>query len=262
MFSLIARATSLFILVLVFFLGEISQTAWAEDEADLDHNAMAEACMRGGDNMCARLCLKAKQSRYLPNCRAAYNAMKARQSESTSASAEETTSDTQPAVASRGEDSTAAGVDKVTIMGVPLCGDVVQAGEYLEARGYRNAAMLAKRLRSINVYKREGSDNYDFKINYGGPPKRDAIYLMSFHGSFRDGPDLFEAEKSKFEEATGIELSCNTLRRGPNETRLECKYPVGEADRSRPGFSYGIALEEGQNAFFVDAAAWGYEDCG
>ncbi|MFW2403206.1 MAG: hypothetical protein ACN4GT_00480, partial [Gammaproteobacteria bacterium] len=99
-------------------------------------------------------------------------------------------------------------------------------------------------------------------INYGGPPKRDSIYIMSFHGSFQDGPNLFESEKSKFEQATGIDLTCNQHATGPNQTRLECKYPSGEADRSRPGFSYSIAHEEGQKAFFVDASAWGFEDCG
>jgi len=152
--------------------------------------------------------------------------------------------------------------DKVTVMGVRLCGDVVAAGEYLEAQGYENAAMYAERLRTISVSKRMGIDNYDFKVNYGGPPKRDSVYLMSFSGSFKDGPNLFESEKIQFERATGIELTCKSYRKGPKETRLECKYPAGDPDRSRPGFSYNITHEEGQNAFFVDAAAWGYPDCG
>lgn len=265
MFRLMARTTSLCIAVLVFRLGDTSQFAWAEDEVVLDPKAMAEECMRGGGNKCARVCLRAasvKRSSDLEDCRAAYNAMKARQSEPATTSADETTNDTQPEAVSRGASSTPAGVDKVTVMGVPLCGDVVQAGEYLEGRGYKNAAMFANSMRKINVSRRDGNNNYDFKINYGGPRKRDSIYLMSFHGSFQDGPNLFEVERSKFEEATGIKLTCNSLRRGPKETRLECKYPVGEADRSRPGFSYSIAHDEGQKAFFVDASAWGYEECG
>lgn len=266
MSRLVARTNLLIVPLLIALIGDTLQTARAEEEAPEDPMAMAQECnadRRSGTNDCIRYCRRVSANTgKMEQCRDAYNEWKKGQTkpETAGGSAE---NDATPALAEvAAAMSTEAGVDKVTVMGVRLCGDVVEAGEYLEGQGYKNAAMQAKRLRTINVYKSEGNDNYDFKINYGGPPKRDSIYLMSFHGSFQDGPNLFESEKSKFQQATGIELTCNQYSTGPNQTRLECKYPAGEADRSRPGFYYSIAHQEGQKAFFVDASAWDYEDCG
>ena len=263
MSRLVAR-TNLFILpMLIALIGYTLQTAQAEEEAS-DFAAMSEECDQAGNSRCVRACLRAQMghARFIEQCRAAYSSFKAQQSE-LAANGDGASTDETPSVgATTGTENAQATANQVTVMGVPLCGDVVEAGEHLEAQGYKNAAMLARSLRSINVTKRAGNDNYDFKINYGGPPKRDSIYIMSFHGGFQDGPNLFESEKSRFEQTTGIELTCNQYSTGPNQTRLECKYPPGEADRNRPGFSYSIAHEEGQKAFFVDASAWGYEDCG
>ena len=259
-----ALTKPLYMFALIVLSGMTSHTALAKDEAALDYNAMAEECAKGGAGQCYRLCSRSAmgRERYMEHCRNAYSQFKASQSAPATTSGAEATGDTQPEALSRDEDDTRAGVDKVTIMGVRLCSNVVEAGEYLEGQGYKNAAMFANSMRKISVSRREGNNSYDFKINYGGPQKRDAIYLMSFHGSVPDGPNPFESEKSNFEQATGIELTCKRTPTGPSGTRIECKYPSGEADRSRPGFSYSIANEEGQNAFFVDAAAWGYEDCG
>lgn len=264
MFGPIARTNPWFVFVLFLLVVETVQTAWAGDTDSPGVEFMLEECTQGGDGYCIRICSRATTGgpRDMHTCRRAYATFKARQSEPAATGEGGATHQTQSVAVTRGVESAQAVVDKITVMGVPLCGDVVKAGEYLEGQGYSNAAMFAKSLRSVNVYKREGSDNYNFKINYGGPPKRDSIYIMSFHGSFQSGPNLFESEKSGFEQATGNELACNPHSTGPNQTRLECKYPAGEADRSRPGFSYSITHEEGQKAFFVDASAWGYEDCG
>ena len=260
MSRLTARITPMLMIVLIILVGESSQSVWAnEDPSPVE---MMRECSAGRDMDCFHTCRRARRPHEVENCRAAYNRFKTGQSAPTTTGAEAVAEEMPSAAAMPGEKSVQAGVDQVTVMGVRLCSDVVQAGVYLEGRGYKNAAMFANSMRKISVSRREGNNNYDFKINYGGPRKRDAIYLMSFHGSFPDGPNLFEVEKSKFEEATDIELTCNSLRRGPKDTRLECTYPAGEADRSQPGFSYSIAHEEGQKAFFVDAAAWGYEDCG
>lgn len=266
MFKLTAGVTLKFVLVLLLLVGDTSQIGWAAEEHLGDPKAMGEECLRDtnrGSLACHRACYRAvRDSRSLESCRAAYDEWKKLQSTPETASGAAETDGTPAIAEPPAKKSAKDGVNRVTVMGVPLCGDVVQAGEYLEGQGYKNAALLANSMRRISVSRREGKNNYDFKINYGGARKRDSIYLMSFYGSFQDGPNLFEVERSKFEEATGIELTCNSLRRGPKDTRLECTYPAGEADRSQPGFSYSIAHEEGQKAFFVDAAAWGYEDCG
>lgn len=261
---LLARTKPLYMLVLFVLSGMTSQTALAEGEAASDYNAMAEECAKSGAGQCYRLCSHSAmgRERYMEHCRNAYSQFKASQSAPATTSGEEATGDMQPEAVSGGEENALAGAGKVTIMGVSLCSNVVEAGQYLEGQGYKNAAMFANSMRKISVSRREGNNNYDFKINYGGPQKRDAIYLMSFQGSVPDGPDPFESEKSNFEQATGIELTCKRIPMGPNGTLTECKHPSGQADRSRPGFSYRIANQEGQNAFFVDAAAWGYEGCG
>lgn len=159
------------------------------------------------------------------------------------------------------EQSSSSTVSKVSVMGVKLCSNVIKTGEYLEGQGYKNAAMFAKRLGRIsNVGKSEGNENYNFSINNDAPKKRKAVNFISFHGSFKEGPNLFDIEKSQFERNTGITLSCKQYTLGP-DTRTECKYPEGDPNRNRPGFSYTITHEENSHSFFVDAAAWGYSGC-
>lgn len=154
-------------------------------------------------------------------------------------------------------------VDKVSIRGIRLCGDLTEASEILEARGYKNAATYAKNLGSIsNVGKRQGIDNYLFTINNDPYNKSSRMYSISFQSSFKDGPNIFDLEKARFERDTGIKLSCKESKVGTNDIRNVCQYPPGEADRSRPGFRYSITHAINSKSMYVDAAAWGLNNCG
>ena len=153
-------------------------------------------------------------------------------------------------------------VDKVSVMGVRLCGNLIQAGDYLEAQGYKNAGLYARKLGLIsNATRRDGIDNGIFTVEGGGNKSNRKIGRISFHGSFKDGPNLFEREKSKFERETGIRLKCSDYK-SSSGLRKECKYSVGEQNASKPGFSYSITHEKSQKSFFIDALAWGYPGCG
>ncbi len=149
---------------------------------------------------------------------------------------------------------------KVSVMGVKLCSDIVNAGQYLESIGYKNAALYAKNLKRIqNVTKTVNSDNHTFNINFDGYKKKDNINIMAFHGSFKNGENLFEKEKAQFEQSTGKKLTCNHINK--QETYIECKYPANTPTRETPGFSYTITQEGNSQSFFIDAAAWGYSSC-
>ncbi len=82
MSSLMARSATLFMLLLIVGLDDTTQRVWAQEEEALDDMAMAKACRRANDPQCARACLNAVKG-YVGSdqCRAAYNAMKARQPE-------------------------------------------------------------------------------------------------------------------------------------------------------------------------------------
>jgi len=147
-------------------------------------------------------------------------------------------------------------------MGVHLCGNLIQAGDYLEGLGYKNAAMYARKLGHIsNASKRDGIDNSTFTVEGGGNKSSRTIGRISFHGSFKDGPNLFEREKSTFERETGIRLNCSDYK-SSSGLRKECKYPAGAPNYSKPGFSYNITHEKSHKSFFIDAVAWGYPGCG
>ena len=148
-------------------------------------------------------------------------------------------------------------VDKVSVMGVHLCGNLIQAGDYLEGLGYKNAAMYAQKLGYIKASKQNGIDNANISVQGGGNKSSRAIGNISFHGSFKDGPNLFEREKARFERETGIRLNCSSYK-SSSGLRKECKYPAGDSNFNKPGFSYNITHEKSHKSFFIDASAWGY----
>jgi hypothetical protein len=154
-------------------------------------------------------------------------------------------------------------VDKVSIRGIRLCGDLTEASEILEARGYKNAVLFAKSTGRIsNLERRQGIDNYLFTINNDPYNKSSRMYSISFQSSFKDGPNVFDQEKARFEKDTSIKLSCNQSKVGTNDIRNICQYPSGEADFSSAGFMYRITHAINSNSMYVDASAWGYSGCG
>jgi len=148
-------------------------------------------------------------------------------------------------------------VDKVSVMGVHLRGNLIQAGKYLEGLGYKNAAMYAQKLGYIKASKQNGIDNANISVQGGDNKSSSAIGSISFHGSFKDGPNLFEREKARFERETGIRLNCSSYK-SSSGLRKECKYPAGDSNFNKPGFSYNITHEKSHKSFFIDASAWGY----
>jgi len=154
-------------------------------------------------------------------------------------------------------------VDKVSVMGVHLCGNLIQAGDYLEGLGYKNAALHARKLGRIsNASKQDGIDNSIFTAEGGGTKSTRTIGRISFHGSFKDGPNLFEREKASFERETGIRLNCSNNIQSSSGRITICKYPEGDPYSTKSGFSYSITHEKQHKSFYIDAAAWGYPGCG
>jgi len=153
-------------------------------------------------------------------------------------------------------------VKKVSVMGVKLCGDIIETGEYLERQGYKGSASAAKSLGIIShAMKIDGPKRSLFKINNYNYKRNKAVNYISFHGTFTKDQNLFEIEKSKFERETGIKLSC---KKNPNSQGaiIRCEYPASELlNYNDPGFRYAIGREENIQSFFIDAAAWGYEGC-
>lgn len=152
-------------------------------------------------------------------------------------------------------------VEKVSVMGVRLCGDIVVAGDYLEGLGYKYASTHARKLGYIDATREEGIDHSVFKIQAGGSKTRKTIASIMFGGTFKDGPNLFEREKARFERETGIKLKCKDYR-GSSGQVTECNYFEGDPNRIKPYFSYSITTGKTQKSFGIDATTWDYPGCG